>query len=312
MKTVCVTGGAGFLGSHLCESLLKDGNTVIALDNLSTGFVSNIKHLYEYPSFSFVEADVRDEIFVEAEEYYNLACPASPPKYQHDKIGTFLTNIMGVKNVLDAALENQAKVFQASTSEVYGDPEVHPQPESYRGLVNTVGPRSCYDEGKRAAETLLTDYSLEYDIPVKIVRIFNTYGPRMDPEDGRVITNFIMQALHNKDITIYGSGQQTRSFCFVEDEIRGFRLLMDKTPDSWIQPTNIGNPNEFDMLQLAELVIKLTQSNSKIVFNPLPVDDPRQRKPDITLAKDKLGWEPKIQLEEGLIRTIEYFKGISS
>lgn len=310
MTKVVVTGAAGFLGSHLCESLLKDGKDVVGLDNMSTGSRLNIDNLMTYRGFSFVEGDIRDPIFIDANEYYNLACPASPPKYQHDKIGTFMTNVIGIKNVLEAAIENKAKVFQASTSEVYGDPDVTPQPETYRGNVNTVGPRSCYDEGKRAVETLLTDYNEAYGVPIKIVRIFNTYGPRMDPDDGRVVTNFINQALRGDDLTIYGDGQQTRSFCYVDDEIAGFRKLMDETTDSFIRPINIGNPNEFTVLELAEKVLRLTGSKSKLVFKPLPIDDPKQRCPDIALAKQVLDWEPKIQLEEGLKRTINHFKSL--
>lgn len=308
MTKVVVTGAAGFLGSHLCESLLKDGKEVIGIDNLSTGNLYNIKALMSNPLFSFYEDDVRNPILHDADEYYNLACPASPPKYQIDKVGTFMTNVLGVTNVLTAASDNNAKVFQASTSEVYGDPDVHPQPETYRGNVNTVGPRSCYDEGKRAAETIMTDFNEAYGVPIKIVRIFNTYGPRMDPNDGRVVTNFINQALRGENLTVYGDGQQTRSFCYVDDEIAGFRKLMDETSDSFIRPINIGNPNEFTMLELAELVLRYTGSKSKLIFKPLPIDDPKQRCPDIALAKQVLDWEPKIQLEEGLKRTIEYFR----
>lgn len=310
MSRFVITGGAGFLGSHLCDSLINDGHEVVCIDNLSTGFIENVKHLIGLSNFEFYDHNILDPLpnLGVFDGVYNLACPASPPKYQANKVNTLMTNVIGLYNVLEAAEIYGAKVFQASTSEVYGDPAFSPQPESYRGCVNTVGPRSCYDEGKRAAETLLTDYGQETNMVTKIVRIFNTYGPRMDKDDGRVVTNFINQALRGDNITIYGDGQQTRSFCYVDDEIRGFRRLMDHTADNFNQPINIGNPGEFTMLELAELVLKLTHSKSKLVFNPLPIDDPKQRKPDITLAKQILQWEPTIDLEEGLTRTIHYFK----
>ena len=307
MKKVLVTGGAGFLGSHLCDSLLSSGNKVICMDNLSTGSLDNIAHLIDNPAFVFMEHDVRTPFVLDVQEIYNLASPASPPTYQIDKIGTFTTNVIGALNVLNNAYTFRSKVFQASTSEVYGDPIIHPQPESYYGNVNTVGPRSCYDESKRAVETLMTDYHNHYGIPVKIVRIFNTYGERLNPIDGRVVSNFINQALNNELITIYGSGTQTRSFCYVSDLISGFRKLMDNTPDNFCKPVNLGNPHEFNMMELADLVLKLTKSKSVLCFKDLPIDDPKQRKPDISLAKKLLDWEPKVQLEEGLIKTIDYF-----
>lgn len=308
MKRALVTGGAGFLGSHLCDSLLADGYKVVALDNLSTGSLTNLAHLATNPDFTFGNTDIRSPFTFHAkfDEIWNLACPASPPAYQADPVGTIETNYLGAMNVLRLAHVTGAKVFQASTSEVYGDPLVHPQTESYLGNVNTTGPRSCYDEGKRIAETLMTDYSLQYGVRVKIVRIFNTYGPRLNKDDGRVVSNFINQAIRGEDITVYGSGLQTRSFCYVSDLISGFRKLMG-TPDECIYPVNIGNPTEFTMLQLAQLVIQKTGSKSKLIFSDLPIDDPKQRKPDITLAKNLLDWEPKIDLSTGLDATIKYF-----
>ena len=307
-KNILVTGAAGFLGSHLCDSLLKSGHNVIGIDNLSTGNIRNLEHI-KTDKFKFYVRDVRIPFYFEVDEIYNLACPASPPAYQFDPVGTILTNVQGALNVLELAKNVGSKVFQSSTSEIYGDPLVHPQTESYLGNVNPIGPRACYDEGKRVVETLMTDYSKQYNVPVKIVRIFNTYGPRMDINDGRVISNFINQALSNESITIYGNGSQTRSFCYVDDEIRGFRSLMD-TENSFIQPVNVGNPNEFTMLELASLILQKTGSKSNIIFKDLPVDDPKKRKPDISLAKSTLGWEPNIQLSEGLDKTIEYFISI--
>ena len=304
---ILVTGGAGFLGSHLCDRLLKDGNGVICLDNFFTGRKSNIAHLHGRPDFELVRHDVIDPFKFEVDQIYNLACPASPPHYQYNAIKTVKTSVMGAINCLGLAKRTKARVFQASTSEVYGDPAVHPQPESYWGNVNPIGIRSCYDEGKRVAETLFMDYHRQNQVDIRIVRIFNTYGPRMHPNDGRVVSNFIVQALRGDDITIYGDGQQTRSFCYVDDLIEGFIRLMNQ--NAVTGPINIGNPGEFTMLQLAELTLKLTGSKSKIVHRPLPGDDPKQRRPDITLAKKHLGgWEPAVPLEEGLKRTIAYFK----
>lgn len=304
---ILVTGGAGFLGSHLCDRLLKDGHDVICLDNFFTGRKSNIAHLHGRPDFELVRHDVIDPFKFEVDQIYNLACPASPPHYQYNAIKTVKTSVMGAINCLGLAKRTRARVFQASTSEVYGDPAVHPQPESYWGNVNPIGIRSCYDEGKRVAETLFMDYHRQNQVDIRIVRIFNTYGPRMHPNDGRVVSNFIVQALKGEDITIYGDGTQTRSFCFVDDLIEGFVRLMNQ--NAVTGPINIGNPGEFTMLQLAELTLKLTGSKSKIVHRALPGDDPKQRRPDITLAKKHLGnWEPAIPLEEGLKRTIAYFK----
>jgi UDP-glucuronate decarboxylase len=301
-----VPGGAGFLGSHLCDRLLKDGHEVICLDNFFTGRKSNIAHLHGRPDFELVRHDVIDPFKFEVDQIYNLACPASPPHYQYNAIKTVKTSVMGAINCLGLAKRTKARVFQASTSEVYGDPAVHPQPESYWGNVNPIGIRSCYDEGKRVAETLFMDYHRQNQVDIRIVRIFNTYGPRMHPNDGRVVSNFIVQALKGEDITIYGDGTQTRSFCYVDDLIEGFVRLMNQ--NAVTGPINIGNPGEFTMLQLAELALKLTGSKSKIVHRPLPGDDPKQRRPDITLAKKHLGWEPSVPLEEGLKRTIAYFK----
>ena len=309
MKRVLVTGGAGFLGSHLCDRLISDGNDVICLDNLFTGSKENIRHLLDNPHFEFIRHDVTDPIQLEVDQIYNLACPASPPHYQYDPVKTAKTSVYGAIHMLDLAKSKKARILQASTSEVYGDPEVHPQPESYRGCVNTIGIRSCYDEGKRMAETLFFDYHRQYGVEIKIIRIFNTYGPRMNPEDGRVVSNFIVQALRGEDITMYGDGTQTRSFCYVDDLIDGMVRLMN-SPAEFTGPVNIGNPGEFTMLELARKVIDMTGSKSQIVFRPLPSDDPLQRKPVISLAKEALGWEPSICLDEGLEKTIGYFKGI--
>ncbi len=303
---ILITGGAGFLGSHLCDRLLADGHEVICIDNLFTGSKANIAHLLDNPNFEFVRHDVIDPFKYEVDQIYNLACPASPPHYQYNPIKTIKTSVMGAINCLGLAKRLKARVFQASTSEVYGDPSVHPQPESYWGNVNPIGKRSCYDEGKRCAETLFFDYHRENKVDIRVVRIFNTYGPRMHPNDGRVVSNFIVQALKGENITIYGDGQQTRSFCYVDDLIEGFVRLMAQSET--IGPINIGNPGEFTMLELAENVLKLTKSKSKIVHKPLPSDDPRQRKPDITLAKKHLKWEPKVPLTDGLKKTIAYFK----
>ncbi len=308
-KRVLVTGGAGFLGSFLCERLLAEGCDVICMDNFFTGRKANIAHLMNNPYFELMRHDVTFPFYVEVDEIYNLACPASPVHYQFDPVQTTKTSVHGAINVLGLAKRVKAKVFQASTSEVYGDPNIHPQPESYWGHVNPIGIRSCYDEGKRCAETLFFDYWRQHKLRIKVVRIFNTYGPRMHPHDGRVVSNFIMQALKGENITIYGDGKQTRSFCYVSDLIEGWIRLM-ASPDEVTGPINIGNPGEFTMLELAENVIELTNSNSKLVFEPLPADDPKQRKPDITLAKEKLGWEPTVPLREGLAKTIEYFDGL--
>ena len=305
-KRVLVTGGAGFLGSFLCERLLSEGCDVICMDNFFTGRKANIAHLMSDPYFELMRHDVTFPFYVEVDEIYNLACPASPVHYQLDPVQTTKTSVHGAINVLGLAKRVRAKVFQASTSEVYGDPSIHPQPESYWGNVNPIGIRSCYDEGKRCAETLFFDYWRQHDLRIKVVRIFNTYGPRMHPHDGRVVSSFIMQALKGEDITIYGDGKQTRSFCYVSDLIEGWIRLM-ASPDDVTGPINIGNPGEFTMLELAENVIDLTDSKSKLVFEPLPADDPKQRQPDITLAKEKLGWEPTVPLREGLAKTIEYF-----
>ena len=306
-KRILVTGGAGFLGSHLCERLLNEGNDVLCLDSFFTGSKENVAHLMGNPYFELIRHDVSQPIFLEIDEIYNLACPASPPHYQYDPVHTTKTSVMGAINMLGMAKRNKAKILQASTSEVYGDPEIHPQPESYWGHVNTIGPRSCYDEGKRCAETLFFDYKRQHNLKIKVARIFNTYGPRMHPNDGRVVSNFIMQALQGESITIYGDGSQTRSFCYVDDLIEAFVRLMG-TADEVTGPINTGNPGEFSMLELASLVIELTNSKSKLIFEPLPADDPKQRQPDITLAKSVLDWEPKVKLEEGLKHTIAYFE----
>jgi UDP-glucuronate decarboxylase len=303
---ILITGGAGFLGSHLCDKLLALGHDIICLDNLFTGSKANIAHLIGNPNFEFVRHDVIDPYKYEVDQIYNLACPASPPHYQFNPIKTTKTSVMGAINCLGLAKRLKARVFQASTSEVYGDPSVHPQPESYWGNVNPIGRRSCYDEGKRVAETLFFDYHRENNVDIRIVRIFNTYGPRMHPNDGRVVSNFIVQALKGINLTIYGDGLQTRSFCYVDDLLEGFVRLMEQTET--VGPVNIGNPGEFTMLELAEQVLKLTGSKSKIVHKPLPADDPKQRRPDITLAQKYLKWEPKVQLAEGLGKTIAYFK----
>ncbi len=306
-KRILITGGAGFIGSHLTERLLNEGNEVICLDNFFTGSKENIVHLLDHKYLEVIRHDVIEPILLEVDEIYNLACPASPVHYQYNPVKTVKTNVMGMINMLGLAKRTKAKIFQASTSEVYGDPEQHPQQESYWGHVNPIGIRSCYDEGKRIAETLCMDYHRQNGVRVKIVRIFNTYGPRMAINDGRVVSNFIVQALQNQPITVYGEGQQTRSFCYVDDLVEGFIRLMDKTPDDYAGPVNIGNPGEFTIMELAEKVIALTGSKSKIERLPLPPDDPTQRKPDITIAKEKLGWEPTIMLEEGLKKTIAYF-----
>ena len=306
-KRILVTGGAGFLGSHLCERLLNEGNDVLCLDSFFTGSKENVAHLMGNPYFELIRHDVSQPIFLEIDEIYNLACPASPPHYQYDPVHTTKTSVMGAINMLGMAKRNKAKILQASTSEVYSDPEIHPQPESYWGHVNTIGPRSCYDEGKRCAETLFFDYKRQHNLKIKVARIFNTYGPRMHPNDGRVVSNFIMQALQGESITIYGDGSQTRSFCYVDDLIEAFVRLMG-TADEITGPINTGNPGEFSMLELASLVIELTNSKSKLIFEPLPADDPKQRQPDITLAKKVLDWEPTVKLEEGLKHTIAYFE----
>jgi len=309
MKRILVTGGAGFVGSHLCERLLKEGNEVISLDNYFTGNKRNIIHLMDNHYFEVVRHDVTQSFFIEVDEIYNLACPASPIHYQYNPIKTVKTSVMGAINMLGLAKRINAKILQSSTSEVYGDPKVHPQTEDYWGHVNPIGIRSCYDEGKRVAETLFMSYHEQNDVKIKIIRIFNTYGPRMHPNDGRVVSNFIVQALKGEDITVYGEGNQTRSFQYVDDLINGM-LAMMATGDDFLGPVNIGNPGEFTILELAEKVIDLTGSKSKIIFQPLPKDDPMQRKPDITLAKEKLNWEPEIPLEQGLKKTIEYFDNL--
>ena len=309
MKRILVSGGAGFIGSHLCTRLVNEGHDVICLDNFFTGSKDNIKHLMGNHHFEVVRHDVTYPYSAEVDEIYNLACPASPIHYQHDPIQTAKTSVMGAINMLGLAMRLDAKILQASTSEVYGDPIIHPQPESYWGNVNPVGYRSCYDEGKRCAETLFMDYYRQNQTRIKIIRIFNTYGPRMLPNDGRVVSNFIIQALNNEDITIYGDGKQTRSFQYIDDLIEGMVRMMD-AEDDFTGPINIGNPNEFPVLELAERVIRMTGSTSKIVFKPLPTDDPKQRQPDIKLAKEKLGWQPTVELEDGLKRMIEYFKNV--
>ena len=309
MKKILVTGGAGFFGSHLCERLLNEGNEVICLDNYFTGQKKNVIHLLDNPYFEMIRHDITMPFFIEVDEIYNLACPASPIHYQYNPIKTIKTSVAGAINMLGLAKRINAKILQASTSEVYGDPKIHPQPESYWGHVNPIGTRACYDEGKRCAETLFVNYHRKNNVRIKLIRIFNTYGPRMHPHDGRVVSNFIVQALEGRDITIYGDGLQTRSFQYVDDLLEGMTRLM-ATGDDFTGPVNVGNPGEFTMLELAEMVIKQTGSKSKIVFEPLPSDDPMQRKPDISLAKKVLDWEPKIKLEEGLRRTIDFFKTI--
>lgn len=305
-KQTLVTGGAGFLGSYLCERLLAQGQRVLCTDNFFTGRKANVAHLLDHPDFELLEHDVIIPLDREVDEIYNLACPASPIHYQYDPVQTTKTSVMGALNVLELATRMQARVFQASTSEVYGDPQVHPQPEHYWGHVNPIGVRSCYDEGKRCAETLFFDFHQQHKLEIKVARIFNTYGPRMHPQDGRVVSNFIMQALQGEPITIYGDGKQTRSFCYCDDLVEGFIRLM-QSPAAITGPINLGNPGEFTMLELAEEILSITESSSKLVFEPLPQDDPQQRRPDITLAKEQLGWEPKIALREGLTKTIAYF-----
>ncbi len=309
IKHILVTGGAGFLGSHLCERLLKEGHEVICVDNFFTGSKKNIAHLLDNPYFEVVRQDITFPLHVEADQIYNLACPASPVHYQFDPVQTTKTCVHGAINMLGLAKRIKARILQASTSEVYGDPEVHPQTEDYLGRVNPIGIRSCYDEGKRCAETLFFDYYRQYKVDIKVVRIFNTYGPRMHPHDGRVVSNLIVQALQGKDITIYGSGQQTRSFCYVDDLIDGLVRMMD-SPIDVPGPLNLGNPAEFTILELAEKVLRLTGSKSKLVSMPLPLDDPRQRQPDISLAREKLHWEPRVALNDGLKETIAYFKKV--
>ena len=310
LKRILVTGGAGFLGSHLCDRLVAQGHDVICLDNFFTSQKQNIAHLLGKSNFEFIRHDVIHPIWLEVDEVYNLACPASPPHYQYNPIKTMKTSVIGAINMLGLAKRARAKIFQASTSEVYGEPKVHPQAEGYWGNVNPIGVRSCYDEGKRAAETLFFDYHRANKVNIRVVRIFNTYGPRMHPYDGRVVSNFIVQALGGQDLTIYGDGSQTRAFCYVDDLINGFLAMMG-APDEFIGPVNLGNPGEFTMLELASLVLELTGSKSKIVHLPRPKDDPSQRRPDISLARQKLNWEPKVPLREGLARTIEHFKSIN-
>ena len=309
MKRILITGGAGFLGSHLCDRLIEQDNEILCLDNFFTGSKDNIIHLLTNPLFELIRHDIINPILLEADQIFNLACPASPVHYQHNPIKTIKTNVMGTINTLGMAKRLNAKILQASTSEVYGDPDIHPQREDYWGRVNPIGPRSCYDEGKRAAECLMMDYHRQNNVKVKIVRIFNTYGPRMALNDGRVVSNFIIQALKGQDITVYGDGSQTRSFCYVDDMVAGLIMMMGST-DSFLGPINIGNPEEFSILDLAETIISMTGNPSKIVFKPLPQDDPMQRKPDISLARKTLGWQPQINLEEGLERTIAYFRAV--
>lgn len=309
MDNILVTGGAGFIGTHLCKRLLDDGHKVYCLDNLFTGFRKNIEPLTDYSGFMFIEQDVQDSIDLDINKIYNLACPASPPYYQYNPVETMKTSVLGAINMLEYARKYKARILQASTSEIYGNPIQHPQRETYWGNVNPVGLRSCYDEGKRCAETLMHDYRMHYGVDTKIVRIFNTYGPMMSPNDGRVVSNFIVQALKGKNITIYGDGAQTRSFCYVDDLVDGLVKMMDT--DDFAGPVNLGNPSERMVMDLAELIIQMTGSKSKIVYKALPSDDPTKRKPDITLAKQKLNWEPKISIEEGLAKTIEYFKTLN-
>ena len=305
-KTILITGGTGFIGSHLCEQLIKKNNHVIALDNLYTGRKANLQKLINHKNFKFINHNVIDPINFEVDLIFNFACPASPPHYQKDPIFTTKTSVLGSINMLELAKKNNARILQASTSEVYGDPKQHPQPESYHGYVNPTGIRACYDEGKRCTETLFFDYHRMHNVDIKVIRIFNTYGSNMDPEDGRVVSNFIMQALQNQPLAMYGNGKQTRSFCYVDDLVDGIIAMME-SEENFLGPVNLGNPHEFNLLELAELILKLTGSKSKFIFKPLPSDDPTQRCPNISLAKNKLGWEPKINLEDGLKRTIEYF-----
>ncbi len=309
LQRILITGGAGFLGSHLCDRLVAQGHDVICLDNFFTSQKLNVMHLLGEPNFELIRHDVTHPIYLEVDEVYNLACPASPVHYQYNPIKTTKVSVMGAINVLGIGKRCKAKVFQASTSEVYGDPDIHPQPESYRGNVNPIGVRACYDEGKRVAETLFFDYHRSNGVNIRVVRIFNTYGPRMHPYDGRVVSNFILQALRDEDITLYGDGSQTRSFCYVDDLVEGFIRMMNG-PDDFIGPVNLGNPDEFTIKELAEIVIELTGSKSKLTYMPLPADDPTQRQPDISLAKKKLDWEPTIKLRDGLTKTIEYFRSI--
>ncbi len=310
IKRILVTGGAGFLGSHLCDRLVGQGHDVICMDNLFTSQKVNIQHLLGRPNFEFIRHDVTHPLWLEVDEIYNMACPAAPGHYQYNPIKTMKTSVLGAINMLGMAKRCRAKILQASTSEVYGDPEVHPQPESYRGNVNPIGPRACYDEGKRAAETLFFDYHRSNKVNIRVVRIFNTYGPRMHPYDGRVVSNFIRQALHGEDITIFGDGSQTRSFCYCDDLVEVIIRMMNGA-DSFVGPVNIGNPDEFTIKELAEEVVRLVGGKSTLVYRPLPADDPTQRKPDIALAKHHLGWEPKVKLREGLQKTIEYFKKVN-
>jgi UDP-glucuronate decarboxylase len=310
-RRILVTGGAGFIGSHLCASLLAAGHEVLCVDNYFTGRRRNIEHLATAPRFEALRHDVTFPLYVEIDDIYNLACPASPVNYQYDPVQTLKTSVHGAINMLGLAKRTRARIFQASTSEVYGDPHVHPQPESYWGHVNPLGTRACYDEGKRAAETLFFDYHRQHKVRIKIARIFNTYGPRMQPNDGRVVSNFIVQAISNNEITLYGDGNQTRSFCYVTDLLDGIARLMG-TPDNFLGPVNLGNPHESTIRELAETIIKITGSKSKIVHRPLPADDPRQRQPDITIARTELGWEPKVTIEDGLKETIAYFKHLLS
>ena len=311
MTRTLITGGAGFLGSHLCDRLINDGHNLLCVDNFITGSKNNIAHLMPNPNFELMQHDVTFPLYVEVDQIFNLACPASPVHYQYDPVKTTKTSVYGAINMLGLAKRKKARILQASTSEVYGDPLIHPQPESYWGHVNTIGPRSCYDEGKRCAETLFFDYHRQHNLDIKVVRIFNTYGPRMHPNDGRVVSNFIVQALNGENITIYGDGSQTRSFCYVDDLIEGFVRMMD-TEAGFTGPINLGNPNEFSMLELAEKVLKLVGGSSKLVFHPLPTDDPKQRQPDITLAKNNLAWEPRVRLDDGLKETISYFRKLLS
>ena len=308
-KRVLITGGAGFLGSHLCDRLVSEGFEVLCVDNCFTGSRKNIFHLLDKPNFEFIRHDITFPLYLEVDEIYNLACPASPVHYQFDPVQTTKTSVHGAINMLGLAKRVKAKILQASTSEVYGDPDVHPQPETYWGRVNPIGPRSCYDEGKRCAETLFFDYYRQHNLKIKVARIFNTYGPRMHPNDGRVVSNFIVQALKNRDITVFGDGTQTRSFCYVDDLIEGLIRMMSG-PDDFVGPVNLGNPDEFTILELAKKIVKITNSKSKIVFKPLPQDDPMQRRPDISLAKEKLKWQPTVKLDEGLKKTIKYFDTI--
>ena len=308
MKNILVTGGAGFIGSHLCEKLLEQGNPIICLDNFFTGSRKNVEHLFDNREFELIRHDIIEPIILEVDQIYNLACPASPVHYQYNAIKTIKTNVLGVTNMLDLADSAKARILQASTSEVYGDPIVHPQKESYWGNVNPIGIRSCYDEGKRVAETLMMDYHRQHKVDIRIIRIFNTYGPRMAQNDGRVVSNFIVQALKNEDITIYGDGSQTRSFCYVDDLVRGMISLMNA--ENFMGPVNVGNDGEYTILDLAKMIIELTNSSSKLIFKPLPSDDPCQRKPDLSLAKEKLEYAPTVNVKDGLLKTIEYFQNV--